>query len=142
MLATWVKTLLSVKLVKEISILVIDVSIANLITQVSLKVSYIMFNNWNQLEYSKRQMKAKLTTNWFLASRFILQNYKTTKLKLSTSVNVIIIFPRHKEPHFKTTFNPRLSRTTWSRQNFKNHYVNFTFQFCRFCLFIFSIRGF
>ena len=51
-----------------------------------------MFNNWNQLEYSKRQMKAKLTTNWFLASRFILQNYKTTKLKLSTSVNIIIIF--------------------------------------------------
>ena len=56
---------------------------------------------------------------------------------MSTSVNVIIIFPRHKEPHFKTTFNPRLSRTTWSRQNFENHYVNFTFRFAvSVCLFL------
>ena len=44
---------------------------------------------------------------------------------MSSSVKLIIIFPRHKEPHFKTTFN--LSLFNKSLQNFENHYHDFIF---------------
>ena len=54
---------------------------------------------------------------------------------MSSSVKLINIFPRHKEPHFKTTFN--LSLFHKSLQNFENHYDDFIFSGLLFLLFYF-----